>query len=356
VNKSIDYLAFSNDLLANQDLELLIEGVYYKALIYSHQNKYDEVLNELEKIIYLPNLKDQYLSGNIYYLLVLGNFLKLQVDKAEVWAKKAIEAGQIKSSLMLLMANYYFSIYMNDKAYEYYLKTLELIDKKNAFVPWLVIVNSKSFEEKLHVEKHAALAGIANYYELNGYIDKAIEFYRKALQLDEQSFSSNLSLAIIYASLGDSNMMKSYLSQGIEFFEPDNPTHQILVSTLIVNDNFRNKYLRDEMLEALVDKKVIHRYMYRQAKKIKFTGAEQELEELLVLICKEDIKQVFNILLGKIPYNSNDRLIQLNSRYSRVVLDNHSGILSRDEYERELNKIIQAMIVFIREELEKVKL
>ena len=354
---AVEYLTFSNELLGNQDINLLVEGIYYKALLYSHQNKYDDALSEINKVINLPNFKEFSLSGNIFYLGVLNSILKLKIDKAEAWAKEAIEIGQANSSLLLIMANYYLSNYMNDRAYEYHKKALELIDKRKAFIPWVdTVVNSESFSKQLNVEKHAALAGIANHFELNGNVEDAIKYYNKALEIHEHSFSSNIGLASIYASLGDSIKMKSYLSQGIEYFDPNNPAHQIVINSLIVNDNFRNKYLRDEMLELLVDKRLIHRYLYRQVKKIKFTGAEQELEELLVLISKGEIKQTLSILLSKIPYNSYDSLIQLNSRYSRLITDNHSGVLSRDEYERELNKIIKALIDFIGGEIEKVKL
>lgn len=353
---ALEYLEFSAAIHMSKDIPTLIKITYYSSLIRLNSGKFNDALRDVELLSTFPFFDEIDYCDNICFIGASACLSLNDMNGVDKWTKKIINSKKENSTSCLLIAIYYWSTYQFEEAKKTYEKALLYLEDGKHYLPWGSSIFEQQFSERLKAEKIAIFDGLANYYNTVGDFEKSLDCYSRVIELNPDYSPTHFGLSLVYGSMGDGSKMKNHLSKFIDFFVANEPASQMMVSHLLITDSFKNKNLRDEMLDMLVDKKLIHRMTYYQAKKIMFMRSEEELEYIKELIMRNELKLAIDKMMSKTPYNTNEELIQLSGRFSNLQSQNRSGILKHDDYEISLNKIRMALIDIVNNELKQISI
>ena len=82
--------------------------------------------------------------------------------------------------------------------------------------------------------------------------------------------------------------------------------------------------------------------------KIEHSKIDTSKKQLLKLIAESKIDELFKSLTESEILMDHDNIIMLSSRWNKISQDSNKGILDRDTYDLESNKIIKSLVEFVK--------
>src|SRR5690606_25087316 len=227
----------------------LAEGMYYKALIYTHKKDYINAINTYKTSKQLFELlRDTLGIAKINSKLGIIEIERGNYKEGLKYAHSAIkelEERNLQNELRVTyqnLANAYYNIGAFQKAIEYYSKNLTLEEELNS-----------------NVGKFTAYNKLAESYSMQKENRKAIDYYEKALSLPFSHTDSIRSeilpkLGSEYLQFKDYNKATSLLIEGLQLNRAQNNSHGLLLtlnSLGTLNFQLRNfKTAEAQLLEA----------------------------------------------------------------------------------------------------------
>ncbi|MEO0267080.1 MAG: adenylate/guanylate cyclase domain-containing protein [candidate division WOR-3 bacterium] len=236
--KAIEYFKKAIDIFTIFQKKKNIALIYnYMRTIYIKQCLYEEALDitdksiQIAKELHLPNEMANALYGKSRVYLFMGNTEKAKELNEE--SLKISQENNIKDMQIVCLINFgdIFLTIQPEKSFEFYKKSLEILEDVN--IPFL---------------KFRALIGLCKLYLILNEINKSLEYFEKAKEINRDLKSKDIEGEIyVIESLfkKNENEKKDLLIKGIEIAQ-EIKNYRLLLRALyflsLIDKNFENRF------------------------------------------------------------------------------------------------------------------
>ncbi len=167
------------------------------------------------------------------------------------------------------------------------------------------------------------------YDELISDIDSSYWKYKKT---EFEDFLEKIQLHIDFIKKKTGDYFSKYLDENKTNESFEYITNQIFYLVEDIKKHLDDKY----SLKPVVDSKIEH------------SKIDTSKKQLLKLIAESKIDELFKSLTESEILMDHDNIIMLSSRWNKISRDVNKGILDRDKYDLEFNKIIKSLVEFVK--------
>lgn len=328
-----------------------VESSYYAGLIFYQIKEYQAALEHLELLCErIENVEKSEYYIHVCNLISTIYLSKNDIENASKYADLAISAGSENGDLFLINSLYSKLNGRLDSCLEYSQKALKSFEDDKFYIAWDIKGKPRVTAQKRGIS--SALSDIGSVYQLKGEYDKSLDYLFRSLKVFE-NLTVHFSIGSVYAMIGNREKMLEHMDIGTKNIDISKPHHQILLNAILLDDGYKLKGFRNEILEILLRRNLISHQMFKVGKKIGSIASVITIEDLLASVADGNLMKALqkNKVLNE--YVEDDFINQTIGRLKKLELDNSRGILGTSEYNLEYNKIQNGYIKFLTNEIKK---